>query len=54
MKFGQLIEYNAKNIFFKTHEENEAGKIVPVLFLFFKKALYVVRVNGQHHSFNKF
>ena len=54
MKFDQLIEYDAKNVFFKNHAENEAGKLVPDLFLFFKKALYEVRVNGQHHSFNKF
>ena len=33
-----LIEYNKVNIFFfKKHAENEAGKIVLDLFLFFKK-----------------
>ena len=41
MKFSQLIEYNKKNIFFsKTMQKNEKGKVVPGLFLFFKKALY--------------
>ena len=54
MKFDQLIEYNAKNILFNTHAENEAWKLVPDLFLFSKKALYKVRVNGQRHNFNKF
>ena len=40
MKFGQLIEYNKRNIlFFKNHPENEAGK--PVSDLCFLKKLYV-------------
>ena len=34
MKFGQVIEYN--NIFFKNHAENEAGRLVLDLFMFFK------------------
>ena len=38
MKFGQLVEYNKINIFFKNYAENEAMWIVPDLFLFFKKA----------------
>ena len=29
MKFGTLIEYNKKNIFFKNYVENEAGGLVP-------------------------
>ena len=37
MKFGQLIEYNKRNIFLQTFE-NEATRLVPDLFLFFKKA----------------
>ena len=36
MKFGQLIEYLM--LFFKNYAENEAGRLVPDLFLFFKKA----------------
>ena len=32
MKFGQLIEYNKRNIFFENHAENEAGRLVPDLF----------------------
>ena len=36
MKFGQLIEYNKGNIFFfKSHAENETGRLVSDLFLFF-------------------
>ena len=27
MKFGQLIKYNVRNIFFKNHAENEAGRL---------------------------
>ena len=40
MKFGQLTEYPKRNIFLKNYAENEAGELVPVRFLFFKKALY--------------
>ena len=38
MKFGQLIEYNKWNIFYKNYGENETGRLVPDLFLFVKKA----------------
>ena len=38
MKFGQLIEYNKRNIFFKNYAENEARRLVLDLFSFFKKA----------------
>ena len=34
-QFGQLIEYNKRNIFFA---ENEARRLVSDLFLFFEKA----------------
>ena len=40
MKFGQLIEHPKGNIFLKKLCRNEAGKLVPDHFLFFKKALY--------------
>ena len=40
MKFGQLIEYNKKNFFFKNYAENEAAKLVPDHFFLKKKALY--------------
>ena len=45
MKFGQIIEYNKKIFPFKNHSENEAGRLVPDLFLFFKKASYEVALN---------
>ena len=48
MKFGQEI------IFFKDNAENEAGRLVPDLFLFFNKALYEVKASGLPLSFNIF
>ena len=39
MKFGQLIGYNKRNIFRQNHAENEAGRLNPDLFLFYKKTL---------------
>ena len=49
MKYGQLIEYNMRNCFFFKNE-NEPGRIAPVLFLSFKIAL--CEVNGQNLSSN--
>ena len=39
---------------FKDHAENEAGKLVPNLFLFFKKPLYEVNASDLQLSFNQF
>ena len=33
-KFGNLTEYNKRNIFFKNYIEHEGERIVPELFLF--------------------
>ena len=52
MKFGQVLEYSKVNIFFKNHIENEAGRLVPDLFLILKKASYEVTVSGLQLSFN--
>ena len=38
MKVGQSIEYNTEIFFFKNYAENETGRLVPELFLFFEKA----------------
>ena len=54
MKFGQLIEYNVRNIFFKKNTENEAGRLVTDLFLFLKNALYEVQAGKLALSFNIF
>ena len=48
------MEYNNRNISAKNHAENEAGRLVPELLLFFKKALYEVKANGLQLSFNTF
>ena len=37
IEFGQLIEYNKRNIFLKNHTESEVGRLVPDLFSVFKK-----------------
>ena len=39
MKFGQLLQYN-RIFFVKNYGENEVGRLVPDIFLFFEKALY--------------
>ena len=41
MKIGLLIEYNNRIISLKNQVENEARRLIPDLFLFFKKALYM-------------
>ena len=51
MKFGQVIECN-RNLFFKNHAENEAGRLVSDPFLFFKKAFYEVKASVLKLSFN--
>ena len=48
MKFGQLIKYSMRYIFIKNHAENEVGRLVPDLSLFFKKALCSVKASGQY------
>ena len=40
--------------FFKNHAQNEAGKLFPDLFLFFRKALHEVKAGGLQLSFNTF
>ena len=52
MKSGQLIRYNMKNIFLQNLVKNEAKKLVPDLFLIFKKALDKVNASDQHLSLN--
>ena len=54
LKFGQVIEQNKRNIFLENHAENEAGGLVPDLFLFFNKALNDIKANGLQLSFNQF
>ena len=52
MKFGKLTEYDKRNISIKNHAENEAERLVPDLFLYFRKVLFEVKVSGLQLSFN--
>ena len=52
MKLGQAIEY--KILSFKNYAENKAGRLVPDVFSFSKKALYQVKASGLHLSSNIF
>ena len=54
MEFAQLTEYNTRNIFLLNYAENEAGRLVPELFLFFKKVLYKVNARGLQLGFTIF
>ena len=47
MKFGQVVEQNKRMLFEKNHSENEAGRLVPDLFLFSRKASYEVNASVQ-------
>ena len=40
MKFGQLREYEVRNIFLKNYADHEAGRLVPDPFFFSKAALF--------------
>ena len=46
MKFGQVIESNKRDVFVQNHAEYEAKRLVPGLFLFFKKTLYEIKASG--------
>ena len=56
MKFGQLIEYSNMKILEcrKFHAENEAGRLVPDLFLFLKKASREAKAIGLQLNFIAF
>ena len=54
MKFGRLIEYNKRYIFLQNRVENEVGRLVPDLFLFFKKSLHKVKTSGLQLGFKIF
>ena len=54
IKFTQLVDITWEICFFRNHTENELRKLVPDLFLFFKKALHEVKTSGQHLNFNIF
>ena len=54
MKLGQLIKHIERNIFIRNHAKNEAERLAPDLFLFFKQALYETKASGLQLSFNIF
>ena len=54
IKFGQLIKYSVRIFFLKNHAENEVGRLVLDIFLFFKKALYEVKASSLQLSVNIF
>ena len=54
MKFSQLIGYKVRIFLFENHIESEAGKLVPHLFLLYKKVLHTVKAINQQLSFNMF
>ena len=45
---------NREIFFFRILAENEVGRLVPDLFMFFRKVLFKVKASGQHLSFNIF
>ena len=51
-----INKYNITSeiFFFKNHAENEAGRLVPDHFMFFKKTLHEVKTSGLHLGFNIF
>ena len=51
IKFGHIIEYKKKNIFFVNHAENETWNLAPDHF-FLKKSLYQVKAKSLQLSFN--
>ena len=54
MKLSRLIDNNKRNTFLQKLCRNEAGRLVPDLFLFFKYALYEVKASDLQLNFNIF
>ena len=54
MKLDQLKFNTVRNNSLKNHLENEAGRLLPDLFLFFRKTLYKIKANDQDLNFNEF
>ena len=54
MKIDQVINITRETFFFKNHTENETGRLVPDLFLFFRKDLFEVNASRLQFSFNQF
>ena len=48
-----IKQYNKRNIFLQK-SCRKAGRLIPDLYLYFKKAFYEVKASGLHVSFNIF
>ena len=46
--FDKSIEDNVGNIFLQTMQKNEAGRLFPDVFWFFRRTLYEVDAIGQY------
>lgn len=47
MKFDQLLEHKVRNILIKISSENQIGRQVPDLFLYFEKPLQEEKASGH-------
>ena len=54
LKFAQLIKYNKEVFFFKIYTEIKTVRLVPDLFLLFKKTSYEVKTIDLQLGFNIF
>ena len=54
MQYGQLIEYDKRNIFLQKYAQNGARRLDLDHFLFFEKALYEIKASGLQDSFHIF
>ena len=54
IEYKNVIEYKKKIIALQNHEENDAGSLVPDLFLFFNRPFYEVNADDLQLSFNGF
>ena len=50
MKFGQVIQYNKRNIFIEISAGNEGGRLVRDFFCLFKKVWYEVKASGVSYK----
>ena len=54
MKFVAMIQYSKNSNFPQNLAKNETKRLVPDLFLFFRKAIYEAKATGLQLSFNLF
>ena len=54
VQIDHSIEYNLRNICLQINAGNKAGRLVPDIFMFLRKALYKVKASIQHLIFNIF